>query len=1798
MKYLRFLSAIFLSIIILSCSIGKDVSISKFSPEGEVDQITTFTIEFTENLAPKDKQETWLDEQFLEFSPEINGRYKWVSANTLIFSPDYRLKPEQKYSAKPTEKVLFDKDLSLDREAKYFNTPEFDVLDVEFYWTHIPNKDYSTSVQLNIRFNYPVSPNDLKDYISILKENEKVTDFTILTKEDSDIVAINLGEIKQTEKEQEFTVTVSNGMKSIYGKTPLADDREFTYELPPITRLAITGVSAGYNGNNAWIQVGTTQMVDEKKVSNYVKTNPPGKLEFFVNDNSFRIEGDFENNSSVELIIKKGLPGLYGGELEDEYIQTVVFSDIEPTISFADKSGKYLMLSGNKNIEVSTVNVDKVEIEVKEVFKNNLLHFLNQHSYYYNDYYNDYRWGKNYHVRNYGKTLYTEKITLPKRKNWLEKFTINLDEAIDQRFEGIYVVAVQSSDDRWISDAKMIAMSDIGIIAKQAQNEIMVFLNSIGSAQPMEGVKVSLISSNNQTLMSGVSDFQGIVHFENIKDSTDGFQPRMILAEKNNDFNYIDFREAEIETSRFDVGGIYEYSPDYNVFIYSERNLYRPGETMNLSAIVRNDKIEIIDNIPIIIKIIAPTGKVFEEYKKDLNKQGSFELAVNIPDYAQTGEYVAEVYSGAKKIIGAYRFSVEEFVPDKIRVMLSKEKDDYYPGDNVNIGVYAEYLFGSKASGLKYEADMHLRHVPYTSKKFKDYDFTSSSEKDSEIENTQFDGYLDDEGKADFDYSIPEELKSKGLIKGYAFVSVFDQTGRTVNRHETFTVYPKKYFIGIKSSDYYYGTNENITMKAIAVDDEDKAINNFKAKVELIRYEWQTVLKKDNADRYYYSSERKPISVWDENYTISGKPKDISFKVTRSGRYELRISKKGDDFYQKVNFYAYGWSSSTASSFEVDKEGKIEIVADKELYEPGDEAKLLFTCPFSGKMLVTFERNGVYKHQYLDVENRSAEMKVVINEEFMPNVYVTATLFKPHSPDRKTPFLVGHGFASLKVERKSNKLHVEIIAPEKIKPRTTQEITVKTAPERDIYVTLAAVDEGILQIKGYETPDPYDYMYAKRSLKTNSYDLYELLLPEIVSQRSSVGGDNELSQQLRKRTNPIKSKRFKLLSYWSGILKTNSSGKAKIKLNIPQFNGDIRLMAVAYESKRFGSADKHIKVADDLILQPEIPRFLALNDLLEMNVAAINTTSKSGNANIEVSVEGPLEISGSKTKSITIPANGTEHSSFTIKAKNDIGKAKIILRTTGMVKVLEEIDIAVRPSSPLVTESGSGTVRSGKDVSFTMTEGFLKGTEKKTLTISPFPAIEYGNQLKYLVGYPYGCLEQTVSKLFPQIYFEKLAQLVAPDYYKTTNPVYYVKEGIRKVESMHRFDGSFSYWQGGTNTNLWSTVYATHFLIEAKKAGYKVSEDKLRKTLSYLNTQVRKKSTYDYVVWSDNSKKVIKMAKKEVLYALYVLALADNGDISTMNYYKARPHLTSSDGKYLLAGAYALMGKWASYHDALPKSFIPEKPYRMSGGNFDSEIRANAIKLNVLLEVDEKNKQVPVIVNYLAKRLNQAYSTQERSFAFLALGKAASKKTNTELDVDVYSGKKKVGTFTGNGLTFDNDDLAEGDIKLKPKGSGEAFYFWSVEGVKINEPVKEEDNNMKIRRDYFDYRTKRPVINDFKQGQLIVCKISLTGYDMSADNIAITDMVPAGLEIENPRLNASTQLNWKTKNPLKPEYVDIRDDRIILFANLQANKTKEYYYLLRAVSSGEFQLAPIGAEAMYDPEFHSYNGADKVYIRK
>lgn len=1813
------LPTLFSFLLFLSACSGGGVNVTAFSPTGEVEEYTTFEVEFSEALAPDGKVGEWVDGDLIEFEPAISGKYKWDSPNTLLFSPDQPLKPGQDYTARVTDKVLEGTDKKGDFDAVNFHTEYFDATRVEFFWTQIPHSEFKVSVRANLYFNYEVDPKIIGDFLEVEKEGQRIKNFNVVSTEPDKVIAVDFGEVQQTEKFQEFKIAIGSGLTSIASERPMSDTREYDVKLDPLARLAVTNVSSGYSSNKGWIEVFTTQAVDEKDIRKYVKISPNKDYKVMTTANSFRLEAAFTPGTIVNLSIKKGMPGLYGGQMEDAYGQEVVMANLSPKLNFADETGQYLMRGGMENLKVEAVNVKRANVRIYEVFANNLLYYLysrgggyysdnccgvqngfvaNTDDYegeYYDDYYyDDYYYGSD--VGNYGRLLHSDSVILGDNKNRLEDFTVNLNKFLDSRFGGIYVVEVRDDRDYWRKDLKVVSVSDLGIIAKRSNDELFVMVNSIRTAEPLSGVDIALISTNNQPLITGKTGPDGIVHFKDITGDIKDFVPRMVTARKGEDFNFVDFKSTEVGLSRFEVGGKMEYSAFYDTYIYGDRNLFRPGETAHFNTIVRDKNLATVSDLPVVMKVINPRGRNFLETKKTLNKEGSADLEVELPDYAATGDYSLEVYTGDNQLMSSYKFSVEEFVPDKIRVEAESKQAALESGEELNIDIFSEYLFGAPCTDHAYEVDVRLRHKSFNSKQFPSYNFHPRKVSNEYLSNDFGEGTLDAEGKDNYSWTAPEGVEASGIIKGTAYVTVFDATGRTVTRNVGFDYLPNDYFVGIKSNSWYVGIGDAVPISAVAVSSRDKVLNSFAAEMEVIRYEWRTTLQKNGSGAYKYQSVRKEIQEEKKQITLSG-PTNQSFVPKKSGQYEIRIRKRGQERYTSKTFYAYGSSSSTSTSFQVDREGRIEIVADKEKYAPGESAKLLFKTPFSGKMLVTVERDRVMDHQIVEVENNSAEISVPVTGDHLPNVFVSATIYKGHSAESATPFLVGHGYQPLTVEEASNKIDVQIEAPDKIKPRRNQEIIVKTNANENVHVTLAVVDEGILQIKNFKTPDPYAFMYAKRKLSVSSYDLYEFLLDEVASASSSVAGGDE-EGGIGKRANPITAKRFKLLSFWSGVRKTNSQGEAKISVPIPQFNGSARIMAVAYTGKRFGSADKKMTITDDVVVLPAIPRFLSPNDSIILPVSLMNTTDKSGKVEVKVTTEGPITVSSGGSQSVNLKGKDNQNVKFGLQVGNEVGKGKITISTSGLDKVTSEVEIAIRPTSPLVVEEDFGRVKAGSNATVQIPSSFLKGTQNTTLSISKFPGIQHAGNLSYLVKYPHGCLEQTTSKLFPQLYFEDLAAAVAPEAFVDGNPVYFVKEGIRKLQSLQLSDGSLAYWPGGSYTNWWGSTFAAHFLVEAKKNGYDVQARTLNRLLAYLSDEASDKDTYTYRSYRNNSVMEQIRVRKEVIYSLYVLALAERADISLMNYYRVRPHLLTNDSKYLLAGAFALNKDWNAFKELMPQAFIAENPVRESGGSFDSPVRANAIVLSVLCDVDPNNKQIPSIVKYLSTvSKRQLYNTQDRAWTFLALGKAASKNAKANIKVDVMVAGKKVGTYDNQDWSMQSKLLNGQKVTLQASGSGEAYYFWNTEGIKKggSVDVKEEDKNIVARRKYYSRNGNLITDGRVTQGNLIVCEIELKTGLLGVKNLVVSDLIPAGFEIENPRLGTSTSLSW-IKSTLYPDHLDVRDDRLLLFTNMRADDTRRYYYMMRAVNAGKFKLAPLGCEAMYDPDFHSYHGAQWVRV--
>lgn len=1781
---------------VASCSKKNEVTLANKNFESEIELKQNLVFTFDKELAPDSLIDRWDSTQYIAITPQVKGLFKWNNKKELLFSPDKGFEPSTDYIASLTKNIVKHQKVYSVKEEKYsFHTPYLNLTETRGYWSKSSLGNDAVALMLNLGFNYNINPSQLATLLTV-KIDGKQTPFKITSAQVNDEAVISIeGFTKNNIQKVTADINIAAGLTCVESKYKTTAPIKNTVDIPLPDKLTVNQTLGEFIGTQTVMHVYTNQPVDETDLNSLITIAPKISFATETTPDGFLIKASFDPGVSYQLTITKKLRGLLGGEMTNDYQSLIPFGQMQPSLSFSSQKGMYLSSRGSKNLGVNVVNIPKVYVTVYKIYENNILGFLTQNRNSYYDY-DEESYSQRYNIynmENFSDVVYERMVTtkdLPKNRG-MQMLNLSLDEI--NNFKGVYLISVRSVDDYWQRITKLVAISDVGLIAKQTENEIYVFANSIKTTNPVSGAQVSFISSNNQVLFSGKTDGDGIAVFSNIKSKYPGFRVEMITAKSDGDFTCMVFNDSRVETSRYDVGGRYDTEGGYTCFMYGDRNIYRPGETIYMNSIVRTANMMPAADMPVKIKLYLPNGKEFKTLRGNLNKQGALSSSFQLPAGVVTGNYTAEIYTANDVQLASRSISVEEFMPDRIDVKLKLDKEEYKSGDTVATNITALNMFGPPAANRNYEVEFSMSRQYFSAPKFSNYNFQVDLQTNElQFENKLNQGKTDKEGNGTERFELSESYKDVGLLQGKIYATVFDETGRPVNRTRSFNVYTQNTFYGIQLNDYYNNRGERMQIPLIAVDKKGNAVA-AEAIVEIINHQWYSVIE-GSPGSYRYVSQKREITMLNQRVKISPQGYTQVFIPNNSGEYEVRVSAPDAEHYVSSTFYAYGYGYTQNTSFQVNTEGQVTIETDKEKYEPGEQARLLFKTPFAGKLLVTVESNKLLEHFVVSTDKKSAMLNLKVKENYLPNVYISATLIKPLD-DGSIPLTVAHGYQPLMVEKKENKLPVTISCVDKSRSRTKQTIKIKTLAKRDIEVTVAVVDEGILALKNYKTPDPYEYFYQKRALQVNSYDMYPNILPELSLKRSSMAGDG---YDLSKRVNPLTNKRVQLVALWSGILKTNSNGEASYIINIPQFSGSLRVMACAYYNNSFGSAEKNMKVADPVVISPSIPRFLAPGDTLLMPVTLTNTTAKDNAAKAIVSATGNVKVLGATEENISLTANNESRTTFKLVADKAVGTGSITVNVNAFSEVFtEKTEITVRPITSLLKESDAGSIKGGEVKAIDYASSFVPSTLESKLILSRSPMVQFTDQLSYLLDYPHGCLEQTVSIAFPQIYYIDLVKMIKNKPGFAVDPSFNIQEAIRKIETMQMYNGGLSYWPGSSYENWWGSAYALHFLTEAQKAGYDVSKETVDKLFSYHSQKAKERAMEPYWFYDNGTGTYNKQfAKREIFYSLYLLALNDKKDLSTMNYYKANLSQLTLDSRYMLACAYLALGDDKSYNAILPNSIEAMRSVRSTGSCFYSAIRDEALALNCLLETNPDHPQVGTMVKHLSQQIKKDpyMNTNERAWAFIALGKFMKRAAASTVTASILADGKTIAEFKGDDLVLRTKDVANKKIEIKTSGSGNLYFFTEQSGLRFDNKFKEEDSYLQVRKSFYD-RFGNSISGTFTQGDLIVVKITLfnkQGTDV--DNVVITDMLPAGFEIENPRLTEDRDMPW-IKDQFNPDYFDVRDDRINLYTT-SGRMPRNFYYLVRAVSTGNFIMGPVSADAMYNTEYHSYNGAGVVKI--
>ncbi len=1841
-------------------------SVKNFTPQGEVPQRVDFSITFSEMVIDKSQVGTEVPAEALRFTPAVQGTARWIARDRVDFFLDAPLAPSAQYTVQLTPKLNPSETFQLTGQKEFkFATDPFAVQQAWMEFTPDDAHEHTTGLG-TIVFNYPVTIVDLKAHLSIKLDDKteipyQIETHTVMARR----VRFETERIKRGTADQKIKIKIEKGFKCTGGKIGVEKASIIEVILQGRGTLGVTYSNVRNSGGTPYISVTFSAPVLSDAIEPYIELTPTVAYQVSSNYRNVNIHGNFKRGTNYTLKILQGLTTRNGAVLKQDYMNHLRIPNIPPQLRFLG-DGFFLARKGQLNLGLATINVKGVKLNIEKVFANNLIYASKLD-----------RWSRS--SRNLGKFIQAEELDISSQLNEEVTTPISLEEYLSDEHVGIFKVVAQNTQRRWDTAYQWVLITDLGISAKWTGDNLYVWVKSLATGSPVPRARVKLISDNNQTLLDGTTNWAGYAEFTDVTQKTEDFTPFMITVSKRDDLAFIQLNRHRIGTADFNIAGSAYLQKGYEAFLYTSRGVYRPGETVQLAGIVRGPKQVTPQPLPARIEVLSPNGRIMRELRLQTNKNGACDVQILIPDYALTGNYIAKMRI-ADRVVGRVQFQVEEFMPDRMKVAVTADKSTYKLGEELGIEVSATNLFGPPAVGRKVEVFCELEATPLVKKDTAlnagatQWDSFVFGNDRSNFEKQRIglgEAKTNTEGKAYYQFTVPETLKAPSLLNGSLTATVSEAGGRSVTASHRVVIHPYSHYVGLRRTTTAAVINQPLRFDYIAVNDAMTIASGRDLKLSLYKVRWNTILRQNSAGRYEYISEPQTTEVETVSLTSAETVQTVTLTPSDYGEYRVRLEDIVSTATVELRFYVGGRKNIPVS---MKHPTRLELTLNKPAYRPGQTAELYIKAPFPGKLLLTVEREKVLSYRTIIMKTNTTTLSIPVRSAYRPNVYLSATLVRAipmEGPmtNNKSPLPArAFGVIPLKIDETRRRLSIEMSLhqtndagdTQKI-PLTSQGRNIESAevsqsegsevtvlPNNEVTIAfrvhgrrswqkynvcIAAVDEGILALTHFKTPNPYDYFYRQRGLKTRSYDLYGGILPEIanVTDSSSTGGDAPTTRQAerRKRLSTGSIRRVKPISLWSGFVETDGNGRGTVQFKIPQFNGTLRLMAVAFAGGDYGGTEAYLTVREPIVLTPTFPRFLAGGDKVRVPVTLFNGTEEEGVFKVELQASGdvrllsasevnplqasPQEDSGSplqtletenKVDKLTVAKRvnvGAEAQVFfEILVQDAIGKATFNLSAHGNTQTTQqEVEIPMRSVAPPITKTGQGVVRAGEPVDFIFPSNLIPNSSEFNLTLSPFPSIRFADSLRYLIRYPHGCLEQTTSRVFPLLYFSDLARSVEPMLAAEDSVDYYITSGITKIESMLQSEDRFAYWPGGYYVSPWSSIYASHFLVEARKAGYEVADRVYDAMLRGLKAQAK----FSPNKGDENEAKAIRDKFSLATYAAYVLAAAGHPDRGTMNYLKNRGLSGLNHySHFQLAGAFALSGELETALSILPVSISPNfnkgNGQRETGGTFDTPIRAQAIMLDVLAEVNKNHPSIPMLVQNLSEAAsegNRWATTQENAFAFLALGKILKKQMDRNYTGILRLNGEHFADFDATETRYADKAWDGARVQLSVKGEGSCYYYWSAFGIQRDSFIEEYERELQVRRRYFNKEGEERT-DTFVHGELLIAEVNVKALTANLENVVVVDMLPTGFEIENPRLESREGIPWLKARGFKPDYIDIRDDRFIFFGTFPRQRERKFYYTLRAVTQGEFTLPPIVAEAMYDTTKSAVTGSRRIAV--
>jgi uncharacterized protein YfaS (alpha-2-macroglobulin family) len=1505
------------------------------------------------------------------------------------------------------------------------------------------------------------------------------------------------------------------------------------------------------------------------------------RAEYRTYGSDFVLKGEWTSGQSYTLTINAGLPTDIGQTLTEDITREVTAEAISPYAGFPHEGKFYFPRRSGGALHLETRNIARADLKISRLFPSNLPAAVNA----------IYNGSPDYDFTDrFTEELVKQTLDIAAPKDRLARTPLAFDTLVPQDKRGVFVVEAspeEGNDETWWSRAqKLVVFTDLGVLAHWQDKELAVFVHGLYTLAPEVGAKVTLYSAKNQVLAEARTNDQGVCMINALPERLGA--PKLVLVETASDYTFLQLEARSDDLTEMDRATDPYPGDRYEAFVYADRDLYRPGETVHLHWIARQANGNAVAGAPVELKVLKPNGQELSKETVTLTALGTGGFDLLTDKMYPTGRYEAQLYvPGERMPMGTYTFRVEDFVPNRLKSTVTVDQPVWRVDQEYPIKVNAQHLFGAPASDRKVSAWVVYQRTTGVFPDWKGFRFDNDSTFTA-VRVPLGEARTDGAGDTTFTYAAAAPQGATFPLRGYVFGEVFELGGRSVLGKAEATLVPSEIALGI-AADTEMGPSQ-VTVSTAAVTPDGKPADLGEVTVTLEQQTWSYYVR-----RYYSNLE----SNWSERYTPvetrtvtleAGRGSTV-FNVQDWGYYRIKVSSPATPQYSTTTLFSYGDEVHVAES---NRPSLIKLQLDKESYLPGETAQLRIESPFDGKAMVLLQGANLKAALTVDIQDKVGVAAIPLTADCFPNVWAEVTVINRVKEGETSlhPYST-FGLINLPVADPARTLKVAFEAlPEQITPSAEQSfsiaVTTQDGQPAQGEITLAAIDEGIHGITDYRDPDPIRWFARLRRADIRRAHFYDKVVFDY--ETLSPGGD--LAAQLARRVVPPLENWIKPVALWSGPVTLDAGGRAVVAMQVPEFTGQLRLVAVAASASATAATRANVFVRRPHMLKTSMPRFLLPADAASCRAVLYNHSDADCVAAVSWTTSGAL-TPGEGGAEVAIPAKGEASVVAPITAGAVMGQGvlqwTVVFRDGAGAEVQRLTEEALLPvNPPAVYQSTHALLRvePGAQAEVMNTELVDDALLELDMTASANPAWRLKNALKDVVEYPYGCVEQTTSRCFPLFMVRQSEALLGSTVGTRSDVDSMLRVGIARLFAMQTDTGGLGYWPGANSDYPYGSVYALHFLTVVKAdRTIRVSEGPFKKLQQYVRGLIE---------LNDETPSGLFLRA----YALYALGLG--GDLDALQQISRFDHLPlPAHGRYLLAAALALQtGDQPRVMQYLKSTPVSDFNEIESSSTLNSPTRNLALEVIAKIQIEQSIANVHEPVQRLISFLEGENhgTTQEQAFVITAvslylallggdLSQASSTVVAPEGEASIVGSEVHRVRRQGPGAP----------VVVKNTGKVPVFVDVTWRGTPLTPPTEAVSNGITVQRQFYTMGGAANTDRFFRQGDTYVAMIELT-IDQPVENIVVADLLPGGLEVINPRLAPDALPSSLSAEVATPQYLEIRDDRVVYAFDTLGTGKHKLYYVVQAVTPGKWTQPGMVAECMYDAAIQGTTLASQVTV--